>query len=560
MDRNKHSAPAESLARSFIEGKLSRRELIERAGLLGVGLSTLSALLSGAALRPAGALAQAAGELKIAISADIDTTDPHVSQLLLMNDVIRSNVFNSLVKYGPNLDLVASLAESWTNPDDKTYVFKLRAGVKYHDGTAVQASDVQASFERIASKKTIFSNRVANVDKYTVVDPQTIQIALKTPQADFLDGLVFLSIISPAIAATVDKTPIGTGPFKFVEWVTNDHVSLEANPSYFETGVPGVAKVTFQEITQPQVEIANLQSKTVDAVLTVPLSQAAPFKGSSSVTALFVPTSSIHTFELMGLNSKAVNSDLRVRQALAYCLDKDAVQKTVFSGEGKTKWSWIPSSSWAYKDETGYPYDPEKAKSLLQTAGVSNLSLTVIIPSGYPDGVQAATIWQAGLAKAGVTLKQEVQELSVWVNNYVNLTYDVTWNVWPGFADPNYFVAYGLKPLWAKTWTNAAAAKLGDDANATIDQAKRKDLYGQLQDIFVQEMPVIVIAEVPQAALMLRTSPVGKSIRSVRRTSTRSSSVKFHRSGRAVGRKPRSLVSRQGLDPWLDTPPGACSN
>src|SRR5262249_45284925 len=159
------------------------------------------------------------------------------------------------------------------NPDDKTYVFKLRQGVKYHDGTAVQASDVQFSFQRVAEKKTIFSSRVANVDSYTVVDPQTIQIALKTVQADFLDGLIFLSVISPAIAATVDKTPIGTGPFKFVEWVANDHISLTANPDYFETGVPGVAKVTFQEITQPQVEIANLQSKTVDAVQLVPISQ-----------------------------------------------------------------------------------------------------------------------------------------------------------------------------------------------------------------------------------------------------------------------------------------------
>lgn len=515
MDRNAVSARANSLAMSFIEGKLNRRELIERAGLLGVSLSALAARLSGPAFRPASALAQAAGELKVAISADIDTTDPHVSPLLMMNDVIRSNVFNSLVKYSPTLDLMPSLAESWTNPDDKTYVFKLRQGVKYHDGTAPQASDVQFSFQRIAEKKTIFSSRVANVASYTVVDSQTIKIVLKTVQADFLDGLVLLSIISPAIAATVDKTPIGTGPFKFVEWVANDHISLAANPDYFEPGVPGVAKVTFREITQPQVEIANLQSKTVDAVQLVPISQAAPFKGSNSVTALIAPTSSIETFELMGKNSTPVRTEPKVRQALAYCLDKDAVQKTVFSGAGKPKWSWIPTSSWAYKDEAGYPYDPEKAKSLLQEAGVSNLTLTVIIPSGYPDGVQASTIWQAGLAKAGVTLKQEVQELAVWVNNYANRTYDVTWNVWPGFADPNYFVSYGLKPLWADTWNNPTAAKLGDDANATLDQTKRKDLYGQLQDIFVQEMPVLVIAEVPEASLMLPTvtgweiNPVG---------------------------------------------------
>jgi ABC-type transport system substrate-binding protein len=217
----------------------------------------------------------------------------------------------------------------------------------------------------------------------------------------------------------------------------------------------------------------------------------------------------------MGKNSAPVRTNPKVRQALAYCLDKEAVQRTVFSGEGKLKWSWVPTSSWAYKNEVGYPYDPEKAKSLLKEAGVSNLRLTVIIPAGYPDGVEASTIWQAGLAKAGVSLKQEVQELSVWVNNYVKQTYDVTWNTWPGFADPNYFVSFGLKPLWADTWNDPAAAKLGDDANGTLDQAKRKALYGQLQDTFVQEMPVIVIAEVPDASLTLPTvtgwdiNPVG---------------------------------------------------
>jgi peptide/nickel transport system substrate-binding protein len=517
MSRTSRETAARGLAESFIAGRLTRRQLIERAGLLGVGVSALGGLLSTAAFNPVGALAQNASELKVAISSDIDALDPHVSQALIFNDVIRSTVFNSLVNYDEKLNYVSGLAEKWENPDDKTYVFTLRDGVKFHNGQTLEASHVEFSFKRIAEKKTVFSGRVENVDTYTVVDAKTIKIALKAVQADFIDGLVLLSIMTPEIAADIDNTPVGTGPFKFVEWNTNANVSLERNPDYFVTGTPGVDKLTFQVITEPQVEISNVKSGTVNAALNIPVAQATPLKSDSSLTTLITATSSIPMFELMGKQSDPVRQSSAVRQALAYALDKDAVQKTVYSGAGVPKWSWIPTSSWAYKEEAGYPYDPDKAKTLLSNASVSGLELTCIIPGGFPEGEQTATIWQAGLEKAGVKLKLEVQELSVWLNNYINHTYDVTWNVFPGFADPNYFVQLGLKPHLADQWKNPEAAAIADAANQTIDQAQRKTMYDRFQDVFVQDLPIIVIQEVPVASLTAKnvtglvTNPVGFS-------------------------------------------------
>ncbi len=478
----------------------NRREFIQQLGLLGLGSSLGS--WAATSVAPQRVLAQSEKEIVIAAGGDIDTTDPHVSQLLLFNNMMRFTVFNSLVRYGPDLSYVGELAESWENPDDKTYVFKLRQGVTYHNGQDVEASHIEFSYKRIAEKQTVWSSRVANIESFEVLDPLTIKISLTQVQADFLDGLVPLSIISPEIAGEIETKAVGSGPFRFVEWVPNDHITLERNPSYFEPGVPGIDRVTFRIVPEAQVAITNLKARAVNAVMDVPISQAVPLKSDPDIQVMIVPTSSIHLFELLGKNNEAIRTNVKVRQAIAHCLDKDAVQQTVFSGEGRQKWTFVGSTHWAFRDLPGYDYDPEKAKALLAEAGISNLEFTCLTIQGYPDGEKAATIWQAGLAEAGIKMNIEVQELGVWLDNYINHTYDVIWNVFPGFADPNYFVGLGLKPHLEDGWTNPEAAELADAANQTLDQVQRAELYGRLQELFVAELPILVIQEAPQASLL----------------------------------------------------------
>jgi peptide/nickel transport system substrate-binding protein len=325
---------------------------------------------------------------------------------------------------------------------------------------------------------------------------------LKAPQADFIDGLVLLSIVPPEVDADLDKKPIGSGPFQFVEWVPNDHITLQRFPGSFEKDVARVDKLVFKIIPDPQVAITNLQAGAIDGILDVPLAQASTFKSSTAVKAVIQSTSSIHIIELMGKNSEPIRSSAKVRQALAMCLDKDAVQKIAFAGEGRQKWSWVPYDSWAYKQEEGYRFDPQKAKALLADAGFPNgFTFSINLLNGYPEGEKIATIWQAGLQQAGVTLNLQTMERAVWSPAYRGHDFDVSWNVFPGFADPNYFVAFDLKVHLADQWKNAEAAQLADQAATTLDQAKRTELYGRLQDIFVSDMPVIVTQEVPAASL-----------------------------------------------------------
>lgn len=192
---------------------------------------------------------------------------------------------------------------------------------------------------------------------------------------------------------------------------------------------------------------------------------------------------------MLGKNNETIRGNARVRQALAMCLDKNAVQQTVYAGGGFPKWTFVGSESWAYADVPGYDYDPEGAKAILEEEGAPGLEFTVLSIQGYPDGEQASTIWQAGLAEAGVKLNIELQELSVWLDNYLNHTYDVIWNVFPGFADPNYFVSLGLQPHLTDGWTNEEAAQLATSANQTLDQAARTEQYARLQELFVQDLP-----------------------------------------------------------------------
>jgi len=494
---------ARFLMREFFDGKLDRRQLMTRAAALGVSASALGAV----AAAPWTAVGVAAldggptGDLVVAASGDIDTLDPQVSQLLLYGDMLRRTVFNCLVTYADDLSYVGDLAESWENPDESTYVFTLREGLAYHDSSPVTAADVAFSFDRVVEKETVWSSRLTNVDSYEVIDDRTISVKLKTVQADFLDGLTQIAIISEAIAADIENTPIGTGPFKFVEWVPNDHISLEANPDYFVEGQPGVATLRFDILPEPQVAITNLKSGDVQGVLNVPVNQSAILESDASVVVLNVPTSSIPIFEMLGKNNETIRTNARVRQALAMCLDKNAVQQTVYAGGGFPKWTFVGSESWAYKDIPGYEYDPEGAKAILEEEGAAGLEFTVLSIQGYPDGEQASTIWQAGLAEAGVKMNLELQELSVWLDNYLAHTYDVIWNVFPGFADPNYFVSFALQPHLTDGWTNEEAAQLAASSNQTLDQAARTEQYGRLQDLFVEELPIIVIQETPKVSL-----------------------------------------------------------
>ena len=178
-------------------------------------------------------------------------------------------------------------------------------------------------------------------------------------------------------------------------------------------------------------------------------------------------------------------------------VNKPAVRAIAYSGSGQSIWNPIPPSSWAYTNIAGYSYNLQKAKALLAQAGESHLSLTVIVPSGYPEGTQTADIWQQSLQQIGVKLNVDVEQLSVWLDQYVKEQYQLTWNVFDVKGDPDSFYSIIMVPHLKSDYHNPAMLSLEAKALATSNIAARKSIYSQMDNMVVNQLPVMPIQTEP---------------------------------------------------------------
>ena len=190
-----------------------------------------------------------------------------------------------------------------------------------------------------------------------------------------------------------------------------------------------------------------------------------------------------------------------VRQAVAHALDKDSIREIAYGGGGSSSWSPLPESSWAYSEQTGYEYDLDKAATMLAAAGESDLEFSLEVPSGFPEAEQLARVWQASLAEIGVTLNVNITEISVWLDAYVSRGYDATWNVFNVGADPHSFFDIIMTPHLADDYQNQTVSDLVLDATRISDEAARAELYSELQQILVDELPVMIVQSTPVASI-----------------------------------------------------------
>lgn len=430
----------------------------------------------------------------VAIPGDIDNFDPHTNQLIIFEYSIRELVFSALVTYDAELNLQPDLADYEVNDDATVFTFSLNEDAKFHDGTPVDADAVIESLERAGTASdSIWSGRLADVTSYDAPDDHTVVITLGSPNAAFLSSLASIAIIAPDNFEDVGSDPVGSGPFTFVSWTANSEIVLERNDDYF--GEPaGTEMLTLKPIADQQVALNSLYSGDVDIISSVTAATASQVDESR---ASIVEPSASNSLSLIEFNSSGKLADPKVRQALAYALDKDSIREIAYGGGGSSAWSPLPESSWAYVEQEGYDYDLDKAKDLLAEAGVSDLSFTLEVPSGFPDAEQIARVWQASLAEIGVTLTPNVTELSVWLDAYVTRNYDATWNVFNVAADPNSFFDIIMNPHLSDDYKNEKVTELVNAATATPDQDERAAIYAQLQEILVDELPVINVQSTP---------------------------------------------------------------
>src|SRR5262245_32115615 len=361
-------------------------------------------------LGPTVAVAQPAGTLVVGLVAEPVALDPAQVTDLNSNRVGR-RVVETLVAFADGSTQIGpGLAESWTiSKDGLQYTFKLRKGVTFHDGTPLNAEAVKFSIERQivadhpANKlgKYPFANYFfGNVKAVEPLDELTVRFILKEPRASFLDVMAAAaaSIVSPAAVRKYGldygTNPVGTGPFRFASWERGQRVVLEKNPSYWKFPVK-LDRVVYRPIVEDQARLTELLTGSLDLIVGVPPDFVAQLESNARMTLL--KQVGAHVWYLAFNNEKKPFTDKRVRQALNYAVDKDAIVRDVLKGTGAVSKGPVLPGTWG--DETrlkAFPYDPERAKKLLAEAGYpAGFSTTLWVPesgSGMQSPVAMSTV------------------------------------------------------------------------------------------------------------------------------------------------------------------------
>ena len=477
------------------------------------------------------ATAQPAGTLVVGVVAEPVNLDPAQVTDFNSNRVGRRIVEPLLTFAEESTQLVPNLAESWTiSPDGLQYTFKLRKGVKFHDGTPFNAAAVKFSIERQinpehpASKigKYPFANYFfGNVKAIEAMDEGTVRFVLKEPRASFLVVMAAAaaSMVSPAamMKAGVDfaSAPVGTGPFRYTSWTKGQAVVLEKFPDYWK-GAPKIDRVVYRPIVEDQARLTELLTGTLDLIVGVPADFVAQLESSPKVNLL--KQVGAHVWYLGINNTKKPLDDKRVRQALNYAVNKEAIIRDVLKGTGAISRGPVLPGTWgADPSLAAYPYDPARAKKLLADAGYPNgFSTTMWVPesgSGMQSPVAMAIVMQSNLRAVGVNVTLQTMEWGAYIAKLRTREQELFALSWAaGSEDPD-MVMYPLfhSSQWSPNGPNRALYKnekfdaLLTEARQVTDQAKRAALYREAQKILVEDAPwVFVDHEIQIAATSKR--------------------------------------------------------
>lgn len=440
---------------------------------------------------------------------------------------IAHQVFDSLLEYKEGTtEVQGSLAESWKVSDDGLkYTFKLRQGVKFHDGTDFNADAVVFNFTRWSNPKSEYKFEGDSFDYYDsmfgpdgkrvikevkAIDPSTVEFTLNQPQAPFLQNLAMTSFGIASPTAIKEKKenfknePVGTGPFVFKEWKRNDSITLEKNASYWKEGLPKLNKVIVRSIPDNSARFNALQNGEIDLMEDLSPDDLATLESNPSLHKIERPANNVG---YVGFNLKKKPLDnVKVRQALNHAVNKQAIIDAFFAGQAEPAVNPLPSSLWGYNDTVkDYEYDLEKAKQLLAEAGYPNglpneltfYAMPVSRPY-MPDGKKVAEVIQADFEKIGVKVKIESPEWATYLDDaQAGEKDDIFMLGWTGDnGDPDNFLYTLLDKdaIPSNNYSYYANDKLHElliAAQKETDQAKRSELYKQAQEIIKADAPWI---------------------------------------------------------------------
>lgn len=438
---------------------------------------------------------------------------------------VTRQIFDTLVQYTKgNTKIQPALAVSWTSSSDgKVWTFKLRSGVKFHDGTPFNADAVVYNFKRWMDPKRkqsfayfdyMFGSPVKNqtiIKSVEAVDALTVRFTLKDSLAPFLANLAMppFGMASPAAlkkyGEDISKNPVGTGAFRFAQWIRDDRIVLDANKTFW-AGRPNVDRLIFRVIPDNSARFLELQAGTIDIMDGLNPSDVGAARSSGSLHLYMRPAFNVG-YVAMNFEKKPFD-DVRVRMAVNYAVNKPAIVDAFYGDQGFVAKNPMPPSLWGYNQTLkDFTYDSAKAKQLLKEAGFPNGFETTLwaMPNPrdyFPEPRKIAEAVQADLAAVGIRAKIVSYDWDTYLEKTMNGEHDMAMLGWVGDnGDPDNFLYVLLDKDNAVKGTAGNIAFYRSDelhdilikAQRTPDQKERERLYNKAQEIIHQDAPWVTM-------------------------------------------------------------------
>ncbi|MDE0584239.1 ABC transporter substrate-binding protein [Planococcus sp. A6] len=437
---------------------------------------------------------------------------------------VTKNIFDTLINFGEqDTEIEAGLASDWeASEDGLTYTFQLQEGVTFHDGTDFNAEAVVANFERWAAGdadqfpyyKSMFGGfgdeEEHVIESVEATGDNEVVIKLKRPQAPFLKNLAMspFGIASPTAFEEAGESfgdnPVGTGPFKFVEWQRNDTVTIEKFDDYWVDGEPKLDQVVFRAIPDNSARLNALLSGEIDLADGITPSDSETIENDENLQLFERPSMNVGYLGLT--TTREPFDDPKVRQAMNHAIDRQAIVDSFFEGRAEVAKNPMPPVISGYNDSIeGYEYDPEKAKELLAEAGLEDgftMELWAMpVPRPYmPDGQKVAEAIQSDLSEVGITAEIVSYEWATYLEKAAAGEADaflLGWTGDNGDADNFLYVLLDQDNIGSNNYTYYENQELHDlliEAQTEVDEDARNELYMQAQEIIHEDAPWVPLA------------------------------------------------------------------
>jgi peptide/nickel transport system substrate-binding protein len=457
------------------------------------------------------------GTLTAVMASDPVTFDP-VRVQDVASTLVLELVADTLFEVEKDGTIVGRLVERSENPAPNVYVWTLRKGIIFQDGTPLDAEAVKFNLERhMADEKAITRTTVREITAVEVLDPTTVKVTLRGPFAPFLNKLTGSAgvILSPAAVQKLgqglqrDLTGAGSGPFKFVEWKKDTQITLERNETYWKKDADGgqlpyLDRVLLKPFPDENVRLLNLTTGEADVLLgNPPLKDAADLRRSNALTLRDLPGQGMSVISLF--TEKEPFNNPALRRALSYAIDREQIVQTVYFGNGRVADTPIPETiGWAY-DKEFRPYAKQniaKAKEELAAAGKpGGFTFTLQVPSNSPQTLQLAELMKDQVKAAGIEMEIQSVEFATIIANANRGEYQAFALGFSGGLDPDdylYALYYTKAGQNLGRYSNPAVDRLLDEARTALDRGRRAEAYKQVVRLLAEDQPVITYYSGPQ--------------------------------------------------------------